>query len=76
MNTIDAKLKCHVLTLEYSPVTRLGRLYMDAGHCCDMTACIRLFSEIDPRVRVIHTISGAEHDTMYVFKNGEWHAVP
>lgn len=56
---------CNVTEISYSPVNKTGVLKMEEGHCCDMTACIKLFERIDPFVDRIQTMSGTTPDTVY-----------
>jgi hypothetical protein len=73
--TVDERLMCHVRQLQYDFERKEGRLFMEAGHCCDCPACIDLFKSIDPEVSHIQTFSGRETDTRYVRDNeGNWAA--
>lgn len=69
-------LKCHVVRLAYDFVSRVGRLDMAAGDCCDMSGCIRLFQQIDPAAQVVRTYSGDTPNTRYEELRGEWYAFP
>lgn len=67
-------LGCDVDGIHYDPNWRKGKLYMPAGHCCDMSACLELFTEGWPAVKRIETFSGNERDTTYVKRGGRWHS--
>ena len=64
-------LQCCVRTVSYDFRTRCGRLDMEGGDCCDMTACIAFFRAIDPQVSKIETFSG-EDETV---RGGAWSAM-
>lgn len=68
-------LETSVLGIEYNFVNHSGRLYMESKCCCDMTACINYFRQIDPDVSSIRTIAGIEDDTSYrLLADGRWQA--
>ena len=54
----------------------VGRLYMAAGTCCDMAACIKFFEGFDPDVTYISTAAGNKQDTRYRKIDGDWRAFP
>ena len=54
----DRRLVCRVQNLEYDFRTWTGKLYFPAGNCCDMSGAVRIFTGIDPDVRVIETFAG------------------
>jgi len=60
--------------VDYDFRTRLGRLFMADGCCCDMGGAIDLFTRIDPRVVKIETLSGDTRDTIYEKVGSEWQA--
>lgn len=61
--------------LNYDFVTRIGRLDMPAGCCCDMNGCVALFQRIDPAVRRISTFTAGRRDTVYPRgDDGKWQA--
>jgi hypothetical protein len=68
-------LQCCVRTVSYDFRTRCGRLDMEGGDCCDMTACIAFFRAIDPQVSKIETFSGEEPDTSYIKRSWGWQSV-
>jgi hypothetical protein len=74
VNAIDL-LACGVRRLEYDFDARAGRIYFPAHECCDMQACIDLFTAIHPDVRLIRTFSGSTPDTTYRKRDdGTWTA--
>ena len=69
-------LESSVVGIEYNFVNRSARLYMEKGCCCDMTACINFFRQIDPEVSFIRTIAGIVDDTSYRrLADGQWQAL-
>lgn len=60
--------------LAYDFATRLGTLHLAEGQLPPtMLDCVRLFVEIDPRVRVIETVAGAKPDASYQrLDDGRW----
>lgn len=48
---------------------------MGENHCCDMSACIALFTSIDPNVSKIETFAGKIPDTIYLLTPDGWYAV-
>jgi hypothetical protein len=71
----DERLKCSVVSLAYDFRSHTGQLYLLDGDCCDMTGCVALFGEIDPKVTAINTYSGDQADTVYHKKGTEWSAL-
>jgi GcrA cell cycle regulator len=65
-------LQCELERLDYDFTSRIGRLYMVDGDCCDMSACIEMFAAIDRDVSRIETFSGTEADTCYAKPLGKW----
>ena len=74
MPTYRTDLKTDVDGLEYNFNTGVGRLYMPRGCCTDMDGCVRLFTVIDPNVKMIRTLSGLEWDTVYERCGERWEA--
>jgi hypothetical protein len=74
MPTYRADLETEVDSLEYNFNTGVGRLYMPHRCCTDMDGCIRLFTAIDPNVKIIRTLSGLEWDTVYERHGDSWKA--
>lgn len=73
----DDALQCFVVRLTYDFDKHVGELFIIDGGCCDMTACITLFSRLDHHVKKIETWSGEERDTAYSRRyGGEWRAIP
>jgi hypothetical protein len=68
-------LQCCVLFVAYDYRTRVGRLYMEGGDCCDMGGAIVFFEAIDPQVIQIQTFSGAKRDTVYVKRRWGWQSI-
>ena len=62
---LHPKLQASIDQVSYDARQRVGRLNMRAGHCCDMTACVLLFSGIDTGVRRIETYSGDRLEDVY-----------
>lgn len=73
--TLSAKLQCKATALAYNPKTRVGRLDIVAGGCCDMSGCIAAFERIDKKVQRIETYSGSKPDTVYKRKQAKWIAI-
>jgi hypothetical protein len=71
----DPRLVTRVERLEYDYRTGTGRLYMPPHCCTDMTAAIKLFKAIHPRVRRIETFAGEEPDVRYEARGMKWRAV-
>jgi len=71
----DKRLKCNVVSLAYDFHSHTGQLYLLDGDCCDMTGCVALFEEIDPKVTAINTYSGDHADTVYRKEGKEWNAL-
>lgn len=70
----DERLVCYVSSISYDFEKRHGVLKMPADSCCDMTACINLFLDIDRQVELVETFAGRERDTSYRLQNGSWRA--
>jgi hypothetical protein len=68
-------LETSVTGFEYNFISRAGRLYMEPDCCCDMTACIEYFQNIDPDVRSIRTFAGIKTDTAYHLEGKTWVSV-
>lgn len=68
-------LQCDVVSAAYDFGTKLGRLWMVEGDCCDMDGCIAFFKSIDPHVNRIETYSGNTADTVYMLRSSEWQAL-
>lgn len=66
---------CDVRGVAYDFETRAGRLRMAPEDCCDMSACVALFTTIDPTVRAIETFAGEVPDTIYKRLGNRWHAL-
>ena len=76
-----AAIGCQVYRTEYDHKTGVGKLFMKPSHCCDMSACIKLFTILDEDVAFIYAFSGECLDIIYVkLKNEsnryEWVAFP
>jgi hypothetical protein len=69
---LDNRLGCYVNRLQYDFNTRKGQLFMGPKNCCDASGCIELFKAIDPEVKEIETFEGANADTVYLLRGGEW----
>ena len=70
-------LGCNANSLKYDFTRHTGELYIEDGEeGCDMHGCITFFESIDPNVRLIHTFSGNEPDTVYWKEEREWKAKP
>lgn len=66
-------LKCSVLGIDYSFVSKVGVLILPPLCCTDMTGAIEFFRAIDKDVTLIRTIAGDEPDVVYVRKShGRW----
>jgi hypothetical protein len=65
-------LHCNVAGLAYDFDTRTGTLHIPSNECCNMTACIALFEQIDAGVEQINTVAGNKPDTIYQHKGGQW----
>ena len=65
-------VQCFVDRLTYDFVDRVGVIELPDRSCTDMAGCIRLFSRIDPDVKIIQTVSGGKPDTQYRRCNREW----
>lgn len=70
--TWDSRLLCCVKNLAYNFHIRHGDIWLPADECCDMDACVSLFTGIDPRVRSIQTYVGDEVDRAYVLRSTGW----
>ena len=70
----STSLQCDIVSIGYDDEMDTGELIMSVGDCCDMSACIALFTSIDPGVKVIETYSGAQRDTVYRLVDEEWKA--
>jgi hypothetical protein len=69
-------LVCSVSDLAYDFTTCTGKLKMPDNACCDMSACIELFTRIDRNVKRIDTFAGDKADTAYIRKRGNmWVAI-
>ena len=69
---LHPQLKYSIQNVSYDPQHRVGRLDMRAGHCCNMSDCVEVFSRIDSRVGRIETYSGVHLDVVYTLTNGAW----
>ena len=68
-------LMCQVVSLSYDFDKRAGSLNMAERQSTDMTACVRLFTAVDPEVRRIDTFAGTKPDTIYKRTDDEeWEA--
>jgi hypothetical protein len=69
-----------VYRIAYDFVTKIGDVYMEDWVCTDMRGTIKVFENIDPKVRRIRTWQGPRRDTEYVFEwnlfDGFWRAIP
>ena len=81
---LDSELMTEVDRLEYDCKARVGRVFMPAHCCVDMTGTIALFLRIDPEVQTIETFAGDQADTSYhrdvdpgawssLGHDGKWH---
>jgi hypothetical protein len=68
----NASLMCSVIRIEYYYDHYIGVLWMESGHCVDMTGAIKFFQAIDPKVRCIYTYSGMVSDTAYRLDGKKW----
>ena len=68
-------LQCCVLLVAYDFRTRVGRLDMARGNCCDMSGAIAFFEAIDPQVIQIQTYAAAKRDTVYVKRRWGWQSI-
>lgn len=74
-------LQCCVISLRYNFEQKRGWIFFPEFDCCDMTACVDLFTRIDPRVENIKTGAGGVADTEYrrIGKGkgvDNWEAIP
>lgn len=69
------QLQCAVANLLYDFTSQTGTLNMGEEQCCDMSACIALFTAIAQDVQRIDTFAGDRPDTTYTLSRGEWRAV-
>ena len=67
-------LQCDVIELTYDFAEYVGTLYMAPFQNCDMSTCISLFEQIDPKVRQIVTLAGSVPDTAYKRSGAGWQA--
>lgn len=65
MSVYHSDLQCQVEETQYSRELKTGSIFMPEGHCVDMSAAIRFFTEMDPEVETILTFSGDQADTIY-----------
>ena len=61
--------------LSYDPKTRVGRLDIVAGGCCDMSGCVAAFERVDDQVQRIETYSGSKPAAVYLRRHGRWSAM-
>jgi hypothetical protein len=69
------ELGANVLRLEYDFTARIGRVYMPAYCCGDMSGTIALFKRIDPGCHQVDTFAGARTDVCYQLIDGKWEAL-
>ena len=53
VETFDEAAKCHVLSVHYDVINKVGSFVLADGHCSDMYGAIRIFTRIDPDVQRI-----------------------
>lgn len=72
-NALDFELMTEVSSISYSPVERVGVVYMPKNCCTSFEGAINLFQRIDPKVELIVTVEGNKVDTIYFkMRDGKW----
>jgi hypothetical protein len=61
--------------IEYDFTTQTGTLYIDFPNSADQTGTIRVFTQIDKDVKLIHVFVGEKADITYGLEpSGKWEA--
>ena len=70
----DRKLWCTPVGCSYLYERHEGLFFHEENESVEMNACIAMFKQFDPHVKIINTFAGSRAETVYVKTDDGWKA--